>query len=344
MARSLRRRVSNIPSGTYRGVNLTGLENGETVFPGTLNVDYTKNSLSYYSYIARKGFNIVRLPILWERIQPTVGGDLDADYKGYIDENISWAEASGLKIVLDVHNYGRRDVSGTERIIGSAQLTQAHFVDLWTKLSTAYKDNTTVLVYDLMNEPHNMTVETSPTTYKTTATWTLATQSAIDAIRANGDTHIISVATDWWSSLPNFLAAFAYGGNPDIWWNDPLNKIWLQIHTYLDSDYSGAYSGADRYWSGSGLDIRWAGDLLETIGKWAESKGVTIFIGEYAIPSGDSAYTTALNDFMNVMDKYNVHGCYFAMGNNFNASLKSITPKLGFAVDREQMEIITKFL
>lgn len=345
MARSLRRSVYQKTTGLYRGVNLTGLENGESVLPGTEGVDYTQNSLSYYQYIARKGFNIVRLPILWERIQPTLNGALNATYKGYIDNNISWALANNLKVILDIHNYGRRDVSGASQIIGDGTLTQAHFVDLWTKLSTAYKDDTTVLVYNLMNEPHNMPVESNQTTYKTTATWTLAAQAAINAIRANNDTHIISVNTDWWSSVPNYLENFAYGANPDMWVTDSLTgKLWIQMHCYFDSTYEGAYANADRYWSGSGKSIRFFGDYLKNVATWAQSKGVTLFIGEYAVPSGDSAYLTAFNDMMNVMDEYGIHGCYFAIGKNFNASLKSITPILNFAEDRQKMIVLTKHL
>ena len=345
MARSLRRTVRTTPTGLYRGVNLSGLENGETVFPGTINVDFTQNSASYYQYIKRKGFNLVRLPFLWERIQPDLNGDLDTTYKGYIDNNISWAADEGLAILLDVHNYGRRNVAGNEQVIGDGTLTQAHFVDLWTKISAAYKDNTTVLGYNLMNEPHNMPVASTPTTYKTTATWTLAAQAALNAIRANGDTHIITVNTDWWSSVPNYLDSFAYGSNPDMWITDTLeDKLWLQLHCYFDSTYEGAYANADRFWSGSELDIRFLGDKLIAIGEWAQSKGVTIFLGEYAVPSGDNAYLTALSDVLKIMDQYSMHGCYFALGNFFNASLKSITPKHTFAQDREQMDLLLNHL
>ena len=129
---------------------MSGLEFAGGTLPGVEGTDYTKNTEPDYTYGEGKGFNVVRLPFLWERLQTSVNGSLDATYKGYIDDNIAWALAHNLKIILCCHNFGRRDVSGTTRIIGSAELTTAHFADLWDKISDAYKNNATVIAYDLL--------------------------------------------------------------------------------------------------------------------------------------------------------------------------------------------------
>jgi len=91
----------------YRGVALAGLEFGSNI-PGALNTDYFESSQATFNYFAAKGFQTVRLPFSWERLQPTLNGNLDITYKNYIDEMIGKAYVAGLKVILDCHNYGRR--------------------------------------------------------------------------------------------------------------------------------------------------------------------------------------------------------------------------------------------
>jgi len=93
-----------------RGVAFSGLEFGSAI-PGSLNIDYFESSQATYTYFGNKGFNTVRLPFLWERLQPTLDGDLDTTYKGYLDDQITKAANAGLKVILDCHNYGRRNVT-----------------------------------------------------------------------------------------------------------------------------------------------------------------------------------------------------------------------------------------
>jgi endoglucanase len=271
-----------------------------------------------------------------------LNGDLDATYKGYIDENIAWALANDLKIILDIHNYGRRGVSGTIRTIGHADgiLTQSHFASLWSKLATAYKDDTTVLAYGLMNEPHDMPVTTSTSTYNSTSTWTLAAQAAIDAIRLTGDTHTVIVSTDQWAGIRSFTTA--YGTNPTPWIND--SNYWLELHCYFDSDSSGTYTASKgTTFAGSGRAMGEAGDYLVTVATWARNNNIPVFVGEYGVPKNDAAYLTALNDFMNVMDTYGVNGTYWAMG-SWYTSVTGCHPKQTYTDDQEQMDILVKHI
>ncbi|MGD8374035.1 MAG: cellulase family glycosylhydrolase [Candidatus Woesebacteria bacterium] len=84
-----------------RGLNLSGLE-----FSGI----FQPNTEQTYQYIRQKGFNLVRLPVEWSELQPYLYGDFDSTSKEYVDQNIAWAKENDLAVVLDVHNYGRRQV------------------------------------------------------------------------------------------------------------------------------------------------------------------------------------------------------------------------------------------
>ncbi|MEO6692952.1 MAG: cellulase family glycosylhydrolase, partial [Saprospiraceae bacterium] len=85
----------------YRGVSASGLE---------FNGSFQANSAAMYTYIAGKNFNVVRIPFEWYKMQPVLNSALDTTELAYLQQEVSWAKAAGLKVILDMHNYGRRYV------------------------------------------------------------------------------------------------------------------------------------------------------------------------------------------------------------------------------------------
>lgn len=49
--------------------------------------------------------NVFRIPFKWERVQPTLGQDLDVAYTGKLDAVVSYATGKGIWVLLDVHKY-----------------------------------------------------------------------------------------------------------------------------------------------------------------------------------------------------------------------------------------------
>jgi hypothetical protein len=142
-----------------RGVNVAGAEFGYQD-AGFSNADVGSNSYETtgsYAYLASRGIELVRLPFRWERIQPTLGAALNSTELTTLTAAVNAAGAAGLKVILSVHNMASYYTSGhVSNFLGGAVVTQAHFVDLWTRLSTAFKANSAVIGYGLMNEPSNM--------------------------------------------------------------------------------------------------------------------------------------------------------------------------------------------
>jgi hypothetical protein len=95
-----------------RGVSISGMEFG-SAFPGTIATDYFLSAASTYNYFGAKGFNIVRLAFMWERMQPSLNSAIYAGYKGEIDAEITKAANAGMKVILDMHNFGRRNIINT---------------------------------------------------------------------------------------------------------------------------------------------------------------------------------------------------------------------------------------
>ena len=62
--------------------------------------------------------NIIRLPVLWERLQHQLGENLDETEMQRIDAVVNYATSKGMKIIIDVHNYAKYygAVIGTRKI------------------------------------------------------------------------------------------------------------------------------------------------------------------------------------------------------------------------------------
>lgn len=138
-----------------RGVNLAGMEFAPTAIPGVVGTSYFVPTAAEFDYYKAKGLTLMRVPFLWERIQPALGGALDPTYLGYLNTIVGYAAARGMTVILDVHNYGAYLTGGANHTIGAADgvVTQAHFTDLWTRLATYFKGQP--VWYGLQNEPHD---------------------------------------------------------------------------------------------------------------------------------------------------------------------------------------------
>ena len=137
------------------------------------------------------GFNCIRLGIIWDGLEPEPG-KYNEEYLQEIDKRIQWAADNGIYVYLDMHQdlYGAKYSDGApdwatldegkehltgaiwsdSYLISPAVQTafdnfwnnapapdgigiQDHYANLWKLIAERYADNTTVIGYDIMNEP-----------------------------------------------------------------------------------------------------------------------------------------------------------------------------------------------
>lgn len=179
----------------YVGVNLSGAEFNSRKKPGTLFKDYTYPSAADFSYFAGKGMNTIRLPFLWERLQPQLSGDLDPAQLALLKKAVAAAKANKQYLILDVHNYAKYN----GKRIGSSEVPTAAVADLWRRLALEFKDDSSV-IFGLMNEPNGISA----------TDWATAAQGAINAIRKTGARNLILVPGTAYSGAHSWRSA-SYG-------------------------------------------------------------------------------------------------------------------------------------
>nr|URH23947.1 glycoside hydrolase family 5 subfamily GH5_46 protein [uncultured Prevotella sp.] len=112
-------------------------------------------------FIARQGANTIRLPFNYKLFT-------DEDYMGqtgqkdgfeHIDSVVSWCKASGLYLILDMHDCpGSQTGDNIDDGYGypwlfESERSQQLFCDIWKQIALHYQNETTILGYELMNEP-----------------------------------------------------------------------------------------------------------------------------------------------------------------------------------------------
>ncbi|MBX3619814.1 MAG: glycoside hydrolase family 5 protein [Rhizobacter sp.] len=311
------------PGLKWRGVNLSGAEYNSTALPGRYGYQYFYPSPSAVDYFQAKGMNLVRVPFLWERVQPTLYAPLDATELQRLKAFVDAATAKGVTVLIDPHDYGRY----RQQVIGSAGVPYSAFGDFWSRLATTFKGNPQVL-FGLMNEPYGMTTEN----------WVNAANEAIRRIRAAGATNTIAVPGNAWSGAYSWEAS--YYGTPNaqamLQVVDSGHNMVFEVHQYLDADSSGTSSTCVSPTIGA--------QRLAVFTAWLRANGRRGLLGEFAAANNSTCHQ-ALDGMLAYMQTHSdvwVGWSYWLGGAWSSNDAFSIQPVGG--VDKPQMQTLAPYL
>lgn len=314
-------------TGKPFGVNLAGADFGNTM-PGVYGHDYEYPKSQDFKYLKSKGFSLVRLPFKWDRIQPQLNADLDKEELKRLKATVQEAQNNDIQVILDVHNYCRRNVNGQYLIIGQQGLEIAHLVDLWKRLANEFKDSKNIWGYGLMNEPHDMTALTP---------WAKIAQACIAEIRTIDKHTPIIVAGNNWSSARHWKE----DSNELKNLYDPSNNLVFEAHLYFDKDGSGTYKYSyDKEEANPYIGI----ERVQPFVQWLRENNLKGFIGEYGVPNNDERWLISLDYFLAYLQNNGINGTYWAAGSRWGDYSLAVQPSNNYKVDRPQMKILQKYL
>ena len=190
-------------------------------------------------FIKAAGFNTVRVPLHWRLfVEP---GDSSADrFEGpgwrLLDRLVGWCRAAGLRVILDLHAApgGQTEVNHDDGpgfplvfyVPRYRQLTVA----LWRALAEHYRDDPTILGYDLLNEPISPYNDMDYLNPRLEPLY----RDIVTAIRSVDSNHAVLLAGAQWST------SFAAFGRPfDANAIYTYHKFWAKptrdaVQSYLD--------------------------------------------------------------------------------------------------------------
>ncbi len=146
---SIMEQRKTIPAPFEKGVNFTNwleFRTAEQIHPDFFTFQDFEN--------ARKlGCDVIRLPIHFEKIcQEADGFRIPQKVLDILDHVAAWCAELKMYIIFDFHNDCSAD-SATHDDVDKI------LVPVWTQLASRYKDHSQYIVYEIMNEPHVISIE-----------------------------------------------------------------------------------------------------------------------------------------------------------------------------------------
>ncbi len=146
------------------GVNWFGAEGSNGVPDGL----WTRNYKDMIDQMSAQGFNTIRIPYSSEMLHTTsapsgINYALNPDLQGMsrlqvLDQIIAYAGQDGMRVILDHHRSTAGGAGTSENGLWyNSQYSEDQWVSDWQMLATRYKNNPTVIGFDLHNEPYNGT-------------------------------------------------------------------------------------------------------------------------------------------------------------------------------------------
>ena len=318
------------------GVNFAGGE-----FPDP---NQWPDDAALWTYYQNKGLTLIRVPIKWSRIQSAILPTPTTVNFTKMDQLVALASARGMKIIFDLHNYGAYADGGAAPRLGSSAVPVSAFLNVWTQIADRYKDSDAVYGYDLMNEPHNVSL----------AIWSDAAQQAVDAIRTKDTKHYILVE-GLGASGANMWLPTSLSGNATLDIRDPIGRLVYSAHSYWDFKHDNdntppTYSGNDGNYET--IDIPASNQVgvnhVRAFVEWVKNERPYAFgnVGEFGIPY-NHAYTeqwkAVLSEFLQYLGDNNISTTYWASGKYWGNYPLSCHPNPFPGVDKPQMAVLELF-
>lgn len=146
------------------GVNWFGYNTGTNTFDGLWNSVLTDS----VEAIADHGFNLIRVPFSAELINQWADGEYpQANYNNAYNEELNsmnslqifdyflvLAESHGLKVMIDIHSANTDAAGHNANLWYTDKVSVEDYYHALEWMAERYKDNDTIIAYDLKNEPH----------------------------------------------------------------------------------------------------------------------------------------------------------------------------------------------
>lgn len=307
----------------FHGINLGGAAMGASQIPGKHGANYLWPNAADVTMYAEAGFNTLRIPFLWERMQPQLMAPLNESELALLDIVLAAAKIKNLTILLDPHNYGEYQ----REIIGSENVPILAFSDFWRRLSERYKNNPNV-IFGLMNEPHRQKADE----------WAPIAQAAITAIRKTGAKQLILVPGTRYSGAYSWLQKDGNLSNAEALQNiqDPENNYIFELHQYFDGNSSGTASTC----VSDDIGVQ----RLEAVTKWLRRTGHKGLLGEFGASTDRTCLNALKNTLMYMKENQDVWQgwTYWAAAKWFGNYMFNIYPP--DAARSPQLSVIQDFL
>ena len=286
-----------------------------------------------FDTVKASGFDTVRIPVSYmDKIVFENGKySVDNTYMARVKQVVDAAIASGLYVVIDVHNDGGDVVQGKWIDIslpeGEARTVMINkFSDLWTDIAVNFADYDQKLIFEGFNELNNGSYTTAPTTEQLNNVNALNTEF-VKAVRNAGGKNAdrVLIVAGYNTNIDYTVSGFV---KPN---DTATDRLMLSVHYYEPDNFALDESGTVEW----DEDIDYIETQLQKISNFAKGLNMPVFIGEYGAIDKENIdsremYLSAINVLSN---KYGIVTAYWDNG---------YTGIYGFALFNRETNFVTE--
>ena len=194
--------------------------------------DNATPTAALYTNLKNAGVSTVRIGVTWGNYQNTSTWEIEAEYMAEVRQNVEWAEAAGLNVILNLHHDEYwLDIKGAanNNLINDGIKTRIE--KTWKQIAEAFKDKGDFLFFESFNEIQdgkwgwgdNRT--DGGKQYRTLNEWN---QLVVNTVRATGGNN----ATRW-IGVPAYASSPVYAiDNSFVLPTDAANRVMVSVHFY----------------------------------------------------------------------------------------------------------------
>jgi len=218
----------------------------------------------YFRLISEAGFNSVRIPIRWSAHAETDSPyTIDGDFLARVDWAIQHSLDTGLAVVINIHHY--------EEIMSKPEEHKPRFLSLWSQIATHYMDYPDGLIFEILNEPHDVL---------TAGKWNDFLAEAITLIRETNPYRTLMVGTAEWGGI---------GALPALQIPEGDHNIIVTFHYYNPFKFThqgaewveGSNAWLGTTWTAKAVQKQAVRGELGQVQEWATQANRPIFMGEF---------------------------------------------------------------
>lgn len=305
----------------FTGINLSGLEFGQTILPSTLpnlsqeDADTPYSDLADMQSFLQTGMNTVRIPINWSFLQWNGPGRMILNhdyYTNYIKPLLETLTSAKVHTILDLHCnmhysvYGQHDLNNYCPA-GTLILDETAYIyvweQLWQQIQMDASINPDYLLFDLTNAPLHVPEDTVFTIQA----------SLIKRLRQHGFSGYILVQGNAGSELRTWTTHQWVGKDGETYSNatlftrnnflqagiTDLSKILINVHQYFDVDYQGTHHKCLQDLGTTGPD----GFNLEAFVHYLQDNQLRAIVTDFGVGKNALSCTAPLTHFMKYMQE-----------------------------------------
>ena len=254
--------------------------------------DNATPTATLYQNLKKAGASTVRICVTWGNYQTADPWTIDAAYMAEIKQNVDWAEAAGLNVILNMHHdeyWQNIKEAANNNLINDG--IKDRIQKTWAQIAETFKDKGDFLFFESFNEIQDGSwgwgdnLKDGGKQYKTLNEWN---QLVVNTIRATGGNN----ATRW-IGVPAYASSpkFALEDSFEIP-TDAANRIMVSVHFYDPDAFTlspekanygvpewGHTAATGKYIAGTNED-----HVVETFQKLQEkfiANNIPVYIGEY---------------------------------------------------------------